>query len=96
MIFDASSIYFLVKAKRFDLLKDGATLDLIRYELGNAVWKEVHMFKEITPEEGAEVLKFITKTVNLLRIVNIGGEEVRVLELAVIRPSLFMMQPMSS
>ena len=82
MIFDASAIYVLVKTKRFDLLQDGTTLNLAHYELGNAVWNQVQMLKEITPQEGIEVLKFIIKTISLLRIVGISSEQTGILELA--------------
>jgi len=71
LIFDSSSIINLcIERKTGDLL-EGWTLNLAFYEMGDAVWKQVHIHKALTPEEGAKALDAL---VEVLR--NMG--EVRV------------------
>jgi predicted nucleic acid-binding protein len=41
LIFDASSIYILVKRKEFDTIQNSTTIDLAYYELGNAMLGEL-------------------------------------------------------
>lgn len=41
MIFDASSLYILLKRKELRTLRDSSTLDLAFYEVGNSLLKEL-------------------------------------------------------
>ncbi len=67
MIFDASSIYALIRSRRLAPLADGITLDLAIYELGNTLWKGVR--RGILTEEGAtRLMEIIQRIVNNLRI----------------------------
>jgi hypothetical protein len=44
-LFDASSIFEIIKAGNLKSLVDGYTTDLARFELGNVIWKEVNLTK---------------------------------------------------
>lgn len=83
-IFDSSAIISLCGERKMDKLLDGWTLNLAFYELGNAVWKQVHVHKAITIDEGnavldslAEVLKKLKKpeTEDALSILKMAIEE---------------------
>ncbi len=55
-IFDSSAIINLCGNKEIDKMLGGWTLNLAIYELGNAVWKQVKIYKKITVEEANLVL----------------------------------------
>ena len=81
MIYDASSIYRAIETGAFNKLLEGKTLDLAHYELGNVVWKEVTR-KKISENEGAKLIKFISKVISLMEIVKVGTKN-EVLKIAV-------------
>ena len=68
MIFDASSIFVAIKSKKLSVLKNGATTPLARYELGNAVWKEVFLHKTLSVEEGLRLLRVLMKAIDNLEV----------------------------
>jgi hypothetical protein len=56
-IFDSGAIAILLKRlkdKSIEVLGGETILDLTRYELGNALWKECALKKLINPEEAAD------------------------------------------
>jgi len=55
-IFDSSAIAILLKRlkDKSKVLGGEAILDITRYELGNALWKECTLKKLINPEEVAD------------------------------------------
>jgi predicted nucleic acid-binding protein len=55
-LFDSSAIVNLCGQKEIEKLLGGWTLNLAFYELGNAVWKQVHVYKAITGDEANTVL----------------------------------------
>jgi len=60
LLFDASSIFALAKEFRgraVDVLLEGSTISLVRYELGNAVWRECFLLKRITQDEAEKLLQ---------------------------------------
>jgi predicted nucleic acid-binding protein len=76
-LLDASALLLLVKhadaTRLADAAKDLATLDLAAYEVGNAIWKQVHLQKLVTQEEARathEALMELLSHVSLVR-----GEE---------------------
>ena len=84
LLFDPSSIINLCTERKIERLLDGCTLNLAFYELGNAVWKQVHLHKALTPEEGSEALAALTEVYDQMRelpvedassILNIAIEE---------------------
>ena len=38
-LLDASAIFTLFQSNRFSVIRDGATIPLARYEIGNIIWK---------------------------------------------------------
>ena len=68
MIFDASSIFVAVKSKKLTVLKNGVTVSLARYELGNAVWKEVFSHKTLSVDEGIKLLNVLMKAIDQLEV----------------------------
>lgn len=84
LLFDPSSIINLCTEQKIERLLDGCTLNLAFYELGNAIWKQVHLHKALTPEEGSEALAALTEVYDQMRelpvedassILNIAVEE---------------------
>lgn len=69
MIFDASSIFTAVRNKKLRILKNATTSQLVRYELGNVVWKEVYIHETLNHDEGLEVLNVLMKVVDRLNLI---------------------------
>jgi predicted nucleic acid-binding protein len=67
LLFDSSSIINLCAKKQIEELLNGWTLNLAFYELGNAVWKQVHLHKALTPEEGSGALDALTEVLRKMR-----------------------------
>lgn len=67
LLFDSSSIINLCAKKQIEELLEGWTLNLAFYELGNAVWKQVHLYKALTPEEGGEALDALIEVLRKMR-----------------------------
>jgi len=66
-LFDSSSIINLCSERKIERLLEGCTLNLAFYELGNAVWKQVHLHKALTQEEGSEALAALTEMYGQMR-----------------------------
>lgn len=66
-IYDSSAIINLCAKKNLDWLLEGETLDLAVYEAGNAVWRQVHLRKTLTREEGEKALTVLTETINNMK-----------------------------
>ena len=66
-LFDPSSIINLCSERKIERLLEGCTLNLAFYELGNAVWKQVHLHKALTQEEGSEALAALTDVYGQMR-----------------------------
>lgn len=52
LIFDASSVFKLVRElgeKALDLFREGSTISLAYYEIGNALWRWCFLIKRIAP-----------------------------------------------
>ena len=60
-LFDSSSIINLCAREKIEELLEGVTLSLAFYEIGNAVWKQVHLHKALTQEEGGRALDAIVE-----------------------------------
>ena len=59
-----------------------STLSLAHYELGNAILKDVRIFKSISLEEGMKALSFIRKIMDKMEFRAIAGNEAQILKLA--------------
>jgi len=67
LLFDSSSIINLCTERKIERLLGGSTLNLAFYELGNAIWKQVHLHKALTREEGGEALAALTQVYGQMR-----------------------------
>lgn len=65
-ILDANAIYSLINLEKYSLFKDALTLDLARYELGNAIWKEAFFSKSITLPENLPTIVLAPPSGSLL------------------------------
>jgi len=66
-LLDPSAIINLCGEKKIDKLLEGWTLNLAFYELGNAVWKQVHIHKTITSDEANTILSLLTEIFKKLK-----------------------------
>jgi predicted nucleic acid-binding protein len=79
-LIDASSIAILlgkIKEKTVEFLINVATLDLALYELGNFIWKECILKKNISKEEALNMVKDLTDILGLMDLEKIEMENVR-------------------
>jgi predicted nucleic acid-binding protein len=83
-LFDSSAIITLCGEKRINKLLEGWTLNLAFYELGNAVWKQVYIYKAIDTNEANIILDSLTEVFmklkkpekeNSLEILKIAAKE---------------------
>lgn len=82
-LFDASSIYVIVKAEKAQLLILNGTCDLARYEIGNILLTERHRRKIINETEQRSLLDIITRSLNLMITLSVSGSEQEVVDLAI-------------
>ena len=68
MIIDASSIFLAVKNKKLTILKNAKSSQLVRYELGNVVWKEIYLHKTMDLKTGLEFLKTLMNVVDKIEL----------------------------
>jgi len=66
-LFDTSAIINLCSEQKIERLLEGCTLNLAFYEIGNAVWKQTHLQKTLTLEEGKEALAALTEVYQQMR-----------------------------
>jgi len=83
LLFDACAIYKLIWLNRVAPLQGGVTLELARWELGNALWREARLRGTLSPDEALRLLGLITRVLSLMEVVSIRGHEGEVLKLAV-------------
>jgi predicted nucleic acid-binding protein len=70
-LYDSSSIINLCAKRRLDKLLQGSTLSLAFYEVGNAVWKQVHLQRSLTREEGEKALSTLFDVLKRMNVVSI-------------------------
>lgn len=68
MIFDASSIFAAIRDLKVEILRDGTTCELARYEIGNALWKEVKIHRSIGIDEAQKLMQAISRAIHLMDI----------------------------
>ena len=66
LLLDANSIMLLTRVGWIP--ESGATTAIAAYELGNAVWKELHLFKRVTEEESRILLTAFHETMLRLKV----------------------------
>ncbi|BFI74477.1 type II toxin-antitoxin system VapC family toxin [Sulfurisphaera ohwakuensis] len=79
-VFDASSIFKLIAEKKVSLLGGNFTVPLAKFELGNAVWKEVISYKRLKEDEGLELINLISKVLDVMNIIDV--DEIKVEKVA--------------
>ena len=78
LLFDANSIFALVKefrAKAVDMLLEGSTISLVRYELGNAVWRECFLLKKISQGEAEKLLEAMFAILHAMDVAVLEDED---------------------
>ena len=81
MLFDASAIISLCMERKFDELLEGWTIELAKYEVGNAIWKHVFLKKELCLDDGLKALKGILDLIDEMKIWKVE-DKVNALEIA--------------
>ncbi len=81
-LFDASSIFAAIRSERPELLFGEYTLDLARYELTNAVWKECCLRNLLSPEAAERLLGIIVRAVDRMEALGLKGLEADALRFA--------------
>ena len=66
-LLDANAFLDLVRRKK-TLIAGQYILDLTIYEIGNAIWKEVTLFRTLTKDEA---IQFMTDLMNIIQKMNI-------------------------
>jgi predicted nucleic acid-binding protein len=69
LLFDASALLNIIRRCKEDahnILKGNLTLSLARYEVGNALWKEVLLLKRLSVDEAVEVTSLLDKVLNIM------------------------------
>ncbi|MHA1713658.1 MAG: type II toxin-antitoxin system VapC family toxin [Candidatus Ranarchaeia archaeon] len=67
---------------KVESLQRGATLGLTYYEIGNVMWKQVHLNKTFSLEEGEKVLKALSSVLQGMRVIQ-DNRAIETLRLAI-------------
>ncbi|MEM2125675.1 MAG: type II toxin-antitoxin system VapC family toxin [Candidatus Methanosuratincola sp.] len=81
-LLDATSIFEALLRRKLRLLSGNFTISLARYELGNVIWKRGALSGDINPERQAKLLALVSEGLKLMKVIDIGGQEGNVLEIA--------------
>jgi len=77
-LFDASSMLEAIRSfeeeKVLRVFRENCILDLTKYEVGNALWKEYILHNAIREEEFREFLDFFRSVLRLTKVVAVGAE----------------------
>jgi predicted nucleic acid-binding protein len=66
-LFDSSAIIALFERKKLDKILRGWSLTLSLYELGNVLWKQVHLHRAVKLEEARLVLDALTSLHSVMK-----------------------------
>ena len=78
LLFDASSIFTLVRELRGDApnkLLEGSTISLAYYELGNALWRECFLLKRISREEAEKLLRAMFAILQAMDVISLDNDD---------------------
>ena len=76
-ILDASSLYKMADVNKLDIIEYSTTLDLARYELGNAVLNDLVHLKRIEEVKACKLIVFLYQVLDTIEQVKVTeGEEV--------------------
>jgi predicted nucleic acid-binding protein len=79
-LFDSSAIFRAIKENKIELLNGNFTLELVRYELGNIVWKECALQAKISEQEAKMMIKTVKRVLSIMDVLEIAGNEEQILE----------------
>lgn len=82
VLVDSSTIFRALASRKTVQVAGEYTLELARYELGNAILKEYRIFKTLKLDEVEELAAAVTKLLDNMTIVS-APEEVEVIKVAV-------------
>jgi len=80
-LFDASAFLELVRRKR--LVANNYILDLTIYEIGDAIWKEVILFKALSQDEAIEFMKNMANIINKMNVIHIKEDLDEIMKIAI-------------
>ena len=80
-IFDASAILNLLEEGTLPDFSESATINLALYEIGNAVWKQVHLTKRLNQSQGEKIILSASLLIDKMKYINI--DVVNALKIAV-------------
>ena len=78
LLFDASSIFTLVRELRGDApdkLLEGSTISLAYYEVGNALWRECFLLKRISQKEAENLLRTMYAILQSMEVAPLEKED---------------------
>jgi predicted nucleic acid-binding protein len=70
-VYDASAILNLLEEGILPNFHDSSTITLAIFEIGNAVWKHVHLTKKLSQHEGEIIIHSATKMIEKMFLMNI-------------------------
>jgi predicted nucleic acid-binding protein len=79
-LFDSSAIFRAIKENKIELLNGNFTLELVRYELGNIVWKECALQAKISEQEAKMMIRTVKRVLSIMDVLEIAGNEEQILE----------------
>ncbi len=68
MIFDASSIFVVIKKMRPDVSRGNTTCELAKYELSNALWKKFPLNDSVQLGEAEKLMNTVIKAIELMNV----------------------------
>ncbi len=74
-LFDASSIFSLIRLNRIEPLSGGFTTELARYELGNIIWKEHKRHHRLDAKTSSQVLTATKRVLAMMKMLELNCHE---------------------
>jgi len=81
-LLDANAFLDLVRRKK-RMIVDQYILDLTIYEIGNAIWKEVVLFRTLTKDEAIQFMMDLINIIQKMNIICIQGDLNEIMGLAI-------------
>ncbi|MDV3243555.1 MAG: type II toxin-antitoxin system VapC family toxin [Nitrososphaerales archaeon] len=81
-VFDTSAIFWAMEENLIERLDGNYTLDLARYELGNALWKQRILLKKLGDGELERMVRLMSDVLTLMRVLTVEGSEGAVMKVA--------------
>ena len=81
-IFDSSAVFKAIKENIVEAIAGNYTLELVRYELGNILWKEHVLHGRITVVELRKLIGLVKKVFSIVEILEVGCREEEIMDVA--------------